>query len=94
MHAFDDNYPLAKIRFQASYNPKETADTPLLWNDYVAATLAFLNKDADKLRLHRDKIANGPVWNGVRANLNVVNALLNCIDKPYSFAYSDPSCMK
>jgi hypothetical protein len=88
MYAFGNDYERAKARFENSFNPKEPADTPILWNDYVHATLAFLDKDANKVRTHRDRIANGPDFDGVKANLAVVDGLICCFDKPYEVAYS------
>jgi hypothetical protein len=88
MYAFENDYPLAKERFQHSFDPEEPSNTPVLWNDYVSATLAFLNKDIEKLRHHRDRIANGPEWNGSKGNLDVVDGLIKCFDKPYAVAYS------
>lgn len=92
MFAFNNKYELAKNRFQDSYNPKEAADTPLLWNDYVSATLAFLEQDFSKLQRHRDRIANGPLFQGKKGNLDVVNGFLKCFGAPYSFAYSSAEC--
>ena len=42
MYAFNNEYEIAKIRFGQSINPHEPEDTPILWNDYVYATIAFL----------------------------------------------------
>ena len=47
-----------------------------------------LNKDLVKLRLHRELIANGPVLNGSKANLDVVDGLIKCFDQSYAVAYS------
>lgn len=92
MYAFDNNYKQAKKRFQNSFNPKESADTPILWNDYVHATLAFIDKDLNKLRFHRTRIANGPDFNGTKMNLTAVDGLIKCFDQPYAIAYS--GCQK
>jgi hypothetical protein len=54
-------YEIAKTRFKRSINPNEPENTFILWNDYVYATIAFLNNDMPKLKLYRDKIANGPI---------------------------------
>jgi hypothetical protein len=53
------------------------------WNLYVDGTLAFLRKDGEGLRRARDGVAAlaEPV------NLDVLDGLLRCIDKPYSEAY-------
>ncbi|HZW61790.1 MAG TPA: hypothetical protein VFF04_06215 [Candidatus Babeliales bacterium] len=64
-----------------------TQNTPILWNDYVYATMAFLNNDMPKLKLYRDKIANGPIFNGKKLNLDVVDNLIQHFGQPYSVAY-------
>lgn len=87
LYAFSNEYTIAKIRFTQSIDPNEPANTPLLWNDYVNATIAFIDKDMAKLQLYRDKIANGPTINGKKANLNVVESLVNYFGQPYSVAY-------
>lgn len=87
VYAFNDEYEIAKMRFKSSINPNEPQNAPILWNDYVHATLAFLNHDRRKLILYRDKIANGPTFNGEKANLDVVNRLIKYIGHPYAEAY-------
>jgi hypothetical protein len=89
IYAFCDEYGLARLRFQNSFDPKEPNDTPILWNDYVHATLAFLDKDMETLQKHREAIASGPVFNGIRYNLAVVDGFIRCFNRPYSVAYSD-----
>ncbi|WP_238583596.1 hypothetical protein [Legionella spiritensis] len=61
MYTFDNRYEMAKSRFIHCINPNEPENAPILWNDYVYATLAFLNNDMAKLKFHRDKIADGPI---------------------------------
>lgn len=87
MYAFNNEYEIAKIRFENSINPNEPEDTPILWNDYVYATMAFLNNDMPKLKLYRDKIVNGPIFNGKKLNLDVVENLIQYFGQPYSVAY-------
>jgi hypothetical protein len=87
MYAFNDEYDLARDRFQRSINPNEPADTHILWNDYVYATLAFLNHDKETLIYHRERIANGPIFQGQKPNLDVVDRLILHFGKPYSAAY-------
>jgi len=94
MYAYDGVYDLARLRFRATINPNEPKDTPILWNDYVNATLAFLDKDMDKLVFHRNRIAEGPEFNGSKANLAVVDGLIRCFDKPYAVAYGSGECRK
>lgn len=87
MYAFNNEYEIAKIRFEHAINPHEPNDTPILWNDYVYATVAFLNDDLAKLKLYRNKIANGPTSNGKKTNLDVVDNLIQYFGQPYSVAY-------
>lgn len=87
MYAFNNEYNTAKIRFLHSINPNEPQNTPILWNDYVYATLAFLNNDITKLTFYRNKIANGPIFRGKKVNLNVVENFIKYFRKPYSMAY-------
>ena len=88
MYAFDDNYEFARIRFNNSFDPDEGVQAKILWNDYVHATISFLNKDIKKLKFHREKIASGPELDGKKPNLNVVDNLIKCFNKPYRVAYS------
>jgi hypothetical protein len=87
MYAFNNEYELAKIRFLQAINPHEPPDTAILWNDYVYATLAFLENDLAKLKLYRDKIAHGPSFNAKKLNLEVVDRLIRHFGQPYSIAY-------
>lgn len=88
LYAIDQDYVTAQARFENCYDPAEPADAQVLWNDYVHATLAFLNQDLKKLTLHRNRIAQGPDLNGAKANLHVVDGLIKCFGKSYLEAYS------
>ncbi|MBT3982267.1 MAG: hypothetical protein HOE90_12995 [Bacteriovoracaceae bacterium] len=92
MYAYDGNYKIAKLRFLASLDQDEPKDTPILWNDYVYASVAFLEGDLLTLKYHREVIANGPKFEDKIANLHVVDNLINCFSLPYKNAYS--SCKK
>ncbi|MBC7817901.1 MAG: hypothetical protein IAG10_13500 [Planctomycetaceae bacterium] len=72
----------------ARVNP-ESADSHVRWNDYVAATEAFLKGDLSSLKAARARIAEGPKWNGEVANLDVVDRLVAKFGKPYADAYLD-----
>lgn len=87
MFAFHNDYLTAKLRFHRALDDNEMENPPLLWNDYVFATLAFLDKDRAKLEEHREKIAKGPILNGKKPNLDVVDNLIRYFDQPYSIAY-------
>lgn len=87
LHAFAESYDDAKLRFSSSINLDEHEDTKILWNNYVYATISFLNKDLAELTKNRDKIANGPDFDGIKMNLNIVNNLIKCFNYPYKIAY-------
>jgi hypothetical protein len=84
VYALMDDYETARERFLASYDPDEAEDPEFPWNDYVDATIAFLDGDREKLQKHRDRIA---ATEG-QQNLQVVDNLLEFLGKPYSVAYS------
>jgi len=88
MYAFNNNYSVAKTRFLSSLNPEEPATTEIMWNDYVYASVAFLDKDFETLKKHRDIIADGPTFNGKKQNLWVVDNFIKCFNEPYAYAYS------
>ena len=61
---------------------------PLRWNDYVLATIAFLEKDMDALMLHRDRVEAGTEFAGNAMNLKLLNALIKHFDESYAYATS------
>lgn len=88
MSGFLGDYKIARDKFKKCIKPNEPKDTKILWNDYVYATIAFLDKDLVELKKRRDIIANGPSLDGKKANLNVVDNFLKCPNEPYAIAYS------
>jgi hypothetical protein len=88
MYAFCDDINMARQRFFESTDQQEPKGNPILWNDYVRATVAFLNKDMDELQKHRKIISEGPQFNGSIPNLDVVDGLIRCFDRTYREAYS------
>jgi hypothetical protein len=87
MRAFADRYPEAIGHFKNSFEPVERENAVVRWNDYVKATLAFLEGDREGLLRARDAIAGGPKHEGRVPNLHVVDRLLANFGKPYSEAY-------
>ena len=81
------DHALARERFARCFGPDEPPDSPIRWNAYVRATLAFLDGDAEAMRAARDEIAEGPEWNGSIPNLEIVEKMLSRIGQPYAFAY-------
>ena len=87
MYAFADREEQAITRFKKSLLTKELDDSPIRWNAYVKATIAFLEKDREKLTELRAQIAKGPTFKGVVPNLDVVDRLIKNFDGSYSIAY-------
>jgi hypothetical protein len=80
---------IAKAR-QTLREHEDFSDNPLRWNDYVLATIAFLEHDAEGLEAHRDKVADGAsaYW-GNELNLKLLDNLIRHFDRPYAEATSD-----
>jgi hypothetical protein len=87
MYAFADNYQTAIDRFSKSTYAEEPVELPLRWNAYVNATIAFLKKDMNRLKQCREEIVSGPTFQGEKANLDVVDRLIQHFGEPYSSAY-------
>jgi hypothetical protein len=87
LYAFLDKERLALARFKSSINPNEPNNSPIRWNAYVRATIAFLEKDRETLIRMRTEIASGPEWQGTVPNLDVVDRLLANFDDSYAIAY-------
>jgi hypothetical protein len=83
VYAFGGEYPLARARFLESFRAEpETDGFP--WNDYVHATIAFVDRDLDKLKLHRERIAA----TDTKMNLTVVDNLIQFFNASYMVAYT------
>lgn len=87
MYAFAYDYKTAIERFGLSTYAEEPPDLPLRWNAYVQATIAFLSKDLKRLKECREEIVDGPTIQGEKANLDVLDRLIEHFDEPYSKAY-------
>jgi hypothetical protein len=60
------------------------------WHAYVAATVAYLKRDASDLKWQRGVLA--AISDSNDLNLAVVDRLIRCFDKPYAVAYSPQLC--
>lgn len=73
---------------------KKTEDftvQPLRWNDYVLATIAFLEGDLSTLKIHRDKVAEGrDLFWGNQMNLKLLDKLVKNFGKGYKEAAAEP----
>lgn len=66
---------------------EDFSDNPLRWNDYVLATIAFLEHDMDRLIHHRDAVAEGVAEaEGNEVNLRLLDALIQNFDQGYAEA--------
>lgn len=82
---------LAIISAKKSLLEKENFSIqPLRWNEYVLATIAFLEGNKQALLIHRNKVAEGKdVYFGNRINLRILDGLIKNFGKSYSFATSN-----
>jgi len=90
MYAFAGDVKTAIERFTMAVYVEEPAEFPLRWNAYVHATIAFLERDMDRLKECREQIVRGPTFRGEKANLDVVDRLIQHFDEPYAKAYGAP----
>lgn len=68
---------------------EDFAKAPLRWNDYVLATIAFLERDRAALQHHRDRVAAGREAHvGNALNLKLLDALLRHFERDYRYATS------
>ena len=86
-YAFAGSTELAKVRFRSAFVETEPPTSPIRWNAYVRATIAFLEGDRPTLESMRTEIAAGPDFNGIVPNLDVADRLLAGFGGPYSEAY-------
>lgn len=84
VYAGGENYPLARQRFMASLSLTEPPD--YRWNEYVHATVAFIDGDLVQLERHRERLALQPNSDADK-NLAVVNSLVRHFGRPYRVAY-------
>lgn len=66
---------------------EDLEQNPFRWNDYVLATIAFLNGDRESLVHHRDKVAEGAeLHHGNAINLKLLDRLVDNFGKSYAEA--------
>lgn len=59
------------------------------WNDYVAATKAFLERDREQLLAARERLASRPAVQGEIPHLKIVNSFVAHFGETYSTAYRE-----
>lgn len=94
-------------QYQRAIELMEQAEKPAQkdisgWNHYVAATIAFLQSDMEKLRIHREKLAavpkpenfnpkdadGNPIEIDWPPNLVIVDKFISCFGQTYAEVYS------
>ena len=86
--AFDGDTEAALKHLASSRHEPEFKQSPVRWNDYVAATVAFLRRDREQLLAARERIAGGAAVDGEIPNLDVVDRLVKFFDHSYYEAYT------
>jgi hypothetical protein len=87
MLAFDNNYTEAKVYFKISLYKLPANNEQIKWNAYVAATVAFLDKDKETI-LNSKKILEKPsAEDGYCANLPFIESFILNFNKTYKEAY-------
>ena len=87
MYAFDSKYSEAVAYFKQSVKLNDDGGSSFRWNDYVNASIAFLEKDRKSLSYYRQRLYGGnSPYN--RMNLRIVDSFLRCFDSSYLSAYS------
>jgi hypothetical protein len=89
LRATAGDYPRAvESARQVLSESEDFSARPLRWNDYVLATIAFLERDREALVRHRDRVAEGGDYPGNAMNLRLLNALVRHFDESYAYATS------
>ncbi len=89
MHALAGNPTVAIAAARLSISPVQAQMHPDFdWNDYVLATVAFLQKDRATFDIHRAALKVIAPKNPLNAaNVAFVDRLSQCFDKPYVIAH-------
>ena len=68
---------------------EDLATNPFQWNDYVLATIAFLERDKQSLIAHTEAVRKGQdAHMGNQINLKLLEALVRHFDQSYAYATS------
>ena len=78
-----DDRPAAIAAAKRSLKPDEAADAAFKWNDYVLATIAFLERDRAAFDRHRAVLAAATSHDGNAMNLKLIDALGRHFDLDY-----------
>ena len=88
MYAFAGDYVAAIRGLENALMDIEPAESPVWWNAYVKATIAFLKGDKAGLAAYREEMVRGQKAPGPVPNLEVVDGLIAQFGAPYAQAYS------
>ncbi len=82
------DYPAAIASARMTLRSDEDfSQHPLRWNDYVLATIAFLEADREALLNHRNEVAKGAnEYFGNQLNLKLLDSLLRNFGQGYKYA--------
>lgn len=102
MRAAGNDYAAAAALFDASRTGDNEWHVDTGWNHYVGASAAFVRRDRAALQAFRDRLAalpppplqpqvadaarREPIPEGWPYNLDVVDSLIRCFDRPYADA--------
>ena len=89
--AMSGDYPRSILSAKQVLSEKEDFSVqPLRWNDYVLATIAFMEGDQKALIAHRNEVAKGSDdYFGNKLNLKLLDGLIKNFGKSYSYATSN-----
>lgn len=75
---------------QSLLKKEDFVERPLRWNDYVLATVGFLEQDKEKLVYHRDRVAAATDEHpGNAMNLKLLDNLIQYFEYNYKYATSN-----
>jgi hypothetical protein len=91
MAASAGDYPRASANARRSQAAAaRPGDDPLMWDEYLQASIAFFDRDKTALRQHRDRIAaTGLGFWGNRLNVNLLDTMLEEFDSGYDAIAAD-----
>lgn len=88
IRAFEEQTDRAIDLFGKSIKPD--SESYQGWNEYVLASIAFLEKDLEELKTQRSLLATKE--GGMQINLGVIDGLIACFEKSYADAYGSVEC--
>lgn len=88
LYAFANDKTSAVNRFKSALYAQEPPASPVKWNAYVLATIAFLEEDRSRLLALRAEISKASKCEANVPNLDVVDRLIQHFGKSYAVAYA------